>query len=223
MKRKRESSKKSLVVLKTPLQRQQSQLYKLKKEFKLMKKHIESKALTISANSSNVEATTGAMGSLMTYCIQGLNNSERIGNRINILSIQYTAWVYQLSSTLGGMGSFDIILDRNPTGTLPTITSIYFSGAPDEPLLFNKKLSRFKRIAHHSFAYGTGSIDSIGQVFEGYRKINLETIYTGNVGNITDLTSGKNDLLYVFRSTNTSAGNVSYGCVGNFRIVFKDA
>lgn len=199
-----------------------SVIKKLKYDVSLLKKAVERKALTYQYSTSQVDATSASIASLGANITQGSTASNRIGNKVSLKSIQYNIWCYNGGATTSGQGAVDILLDRNPTGTLPAITDIYSDGDPTRLIYWGYK-SRFKSLVHHHFTYDATSLSAEGKVFQGYKKISYDMQFNGSAGTIADLAKGQNDILIVYRSSNTSAGGLSYGTVSNYRLIFTDS
>lgn len=193
----------------------------LQTQYKIMKKNIEKKVITLSYSYPSIEGNSGAIGSVMAWVGQGTANSQRIGNLISIKYLQGLFWINIETTTLRGSGSIDVILDRAPTGALPSLTDIYIDTEPERLIQFASK-QRFKCLFNKHFTYGSGTIDNKGLTIPIYlpRKFNVR--YTGNAGTIADLEGGANDILIVLRSSNTAVGGLSYGVKGSLRGVFTD-
>lgn len=210
----------AVVTVKTPLQRQQSQIYKLKKELNLIKKNIEKKYQYENFSEAQISSATGIVLSALATITLGTGQGERIGQLINSKYIQMQFAVNLSSTTLSGTGSIDLVLDRMPLGSVPTVSTIYGS---TDPFALPNPLSRkrFKVLSHNTFVYDKGTLSELGQLKHVYIPLNdLQTCYINSSGTIGDI--DKNDILVVIRSSNTSTGNVSYGIKGAIKVCYID-
>lgn len=213
----------AVVAYKTPLQK--LQIYKLKKEVSLLKKSIEKKALQYSFLTSQVDST-GTSASLMLNIPQGLQYDERIGMSVSPRSILMIVTIYPNTNTITGSGAFNLILDKQPNGILPTPLTIFTNVEP-EKLLFQPYKKRFKNLKEWHFDYNTtanGGGDS-PQTLKFYLDLSKygPTQYSGASANITSLANGRNDYIITFRSTNTATGSVSYGVRASLRMIYTDS
>lgn len=212
----------AVVSYKTPSKKNYELIKKLKKEVNLIKRGTEYKVLHVDVTNSQIPSATGYVVELMSAIVQGTNIITRIGNRINVHSIQFE-WTANVSSTTTtGAGAVDFFIDKKPDGTALTIFDFFQTADPYSLTLFLYR-QRFKHLYHKQFQYGTFASDSMGSNGQFYKKVNFITIYTGNVGNVTDFVGGFNDALITFRSTNSGAGSNSYGIKCNIKIIFTDS
>lgn len=190
---------------------------------KKMNKERELKAFQITFSSANIDGTSGALNSFGGQLGQGIGSTDRIGNQVFLVKAQYKIWCYVESSTTRGMGAFSMVLDRKPTGVLPAVTDVFLTTTPTSFQSYNNK-TRFRVLRDNFFEYPTASGgDNYGQTFEGFIKINKTVQFSGTTASITSMTNGSNDLLGVWRSSNTSAGNTSYGTVTCIRYFYYDS
>lgn len=208
--------KDAIVKRKSPLT-----LYKLKKEVNFIKKSIEMKNVSYDLTQTAVPQA-GAITSVLTLP-QGLTFTTRIGNRIQPLYLQAAFVVNYYTTTVQGCGSIDIVLDKYPTGSLPGVTSI-FNGSHPKDLPLTSVVKRFKILKHVLFNYDIGTLSAKGFDFKAYIPLMKygNTIYTGNAGDQTDFTSGRNDILIVYRSSNSDSPVYTYGCLADCKITFYD-
>lgn len=198
--------------------------YKRKKSKKMkIYKQIEKKALTLGITASNVDAATGTIASIFANIGQGIDLDERIGQKMNVHSIQWKIQINLVNTTVLGFGAFDLIQDNKPTGSLPSITDIFNASAPKDLIKYTLK-TRFKTLRNQTFSYASYSIDNKGVWLEGYIEFKKPKIvqYTGTSTGTGQLIDGGPDVYYVFRSTNSATGNFSYGVNGDIRVIFSD-
>lgn len=205
------------------MKRQRDTKEKSKKRMKMFKNvAIEKKAITIGVTASEINGTSGAIGSLMANLLQGNNYDERIGNKVQLLNLQWKIEISYASTVTPGSGAFDIVLDKKPTGTLPNVNAVFNGFHPADFLLFRKN-ARYKCLTNRFWGYDSASLNRKYDCIGGYIDLKKRTVsYTGDAGNITDLADGQNDLLYIFRSSNTGGGGVSYGVNADIRVVYID-
>lgn len=199
-------------------------IYKLQKEINLIKKNTEKKIFGLDSTIAQVNGATGQISSAYNGLVQGNGLLNREAMVITPVSLRIPFLTNQITvSGVQGFGCLDIVLDRRPTGTLPTVDTVFNGFSPkDLPLYGNRK--RFKILRHIIWSYDLGTLDSKGYHGDVYITFkNLRTTFTGNAGTQADFTNGQNDILIIWRSTNTSVGNLSYGVDFDSRVTFTDS
>lgn len=204
----------------TKRKRTSKNMMTLTKRVKKLEKSVEVKALNL-AGSGNVVAAGGIVSSIGGLIVQGVGVNQRIGYRLQWTQIQVSATINIQTTTLAGAGSMDIILDRHPTGTLPA-TSDIFSGSAPKDLINENSRKRFKVLAHEAFDYDAGSLSLLGRTFQTFRKLPYRLMIGGAAGTIADLKDGENDIIVIWRSTNSSSAT-TYGIAYDYRVQYTDA
>jgi len=176
---------------------------------------------------------------LLNGCIQGTNNYNRIGRKIDMKSLQVHGMM-QATTTLvvpeDNIVRWMIVYDRTPNGNAPTwanvvqsqnISATASSNSTDMINLDNRDrfiVVRDKVIpmaAQNGTAAPTAAT-ATGQpttyVISEYIRFNYETVYNGgNAGTVGDIQTGA---LYFFICSNQDQ---QVGFVGSFRVRFRES
>lgn len=148
----------------------------------------------------------------------GTANGQRVGRKIQMRSclIRYTV----TPPGAGGVSQnrFVLVYDKQTNGAAPTAADVFAINAFDAPLNLNNA-ERFVVI----FDEITDSCQSqlINMAGKRYAKIRLDTLYAGNTGTVSDITSGG---LFLFCANNSDPAvgqaSVSYSYT---RVRYTDA
>lgn len=177
---------------------------------------------------SGVGATNGVLF-LLNGTIPGSGNSNRIGRRIDMKSME---WQFSLVNMTGSNVvnfKYDIVLDKQANGAACAITDIFTSG---EPTALRNISNKARFVVLHSgtmdWLIGNdtvtgGALTSLtaksATVEKGYKKIGVNVQYnTGTAGTIADIQT--NALYLVFRCDTPEAlkATLSYEIDGSFRV-----
>ncbi len=150
----------------------------------------------------NVDATTGRV-SLMNGIAEGAAINQRVGRRINMVSILLRGLVSKVSANTDAAVSirFALAYDTQPGSALPVIDDFWDNSATTSNLLGPRKLdylNRFKTLSTWTIVvHGTENVStgSTQLPWEKYVKLRKGTYYDGVLGTIASLAKGG---LYLF-------------------------
>lgn len=170
------SEEKKKVTKKRKLVSKPATLMTLAKKIRSLEKSVEKKYYQFSSSAGTQVGSSGFIEHYMSLIIQGTGQAQRLGNQIKILYIQIEWRANITSTTLQGAGSLDIVLDRKPTGTLPTLLPLYSNANAGPYFLPNKDLvggpdKRFKILSHTPFEYDLNTLSSLGYDDKAYLSI----------------------------------------------------
>jgi len=182
-----------------------------------------------SAVSFNFDATgeVPATGQWIQGCVQGTGDSERIGNKITVKSIQFRGNILYSPATVatGTIVDMYIVLDRQCNGAAAAVTDVFTSANLSVALRNTTNLSRFQILWHGQYVLqpqtNNTAVTVVGAVvlpFSMYKKCNIPIKYDASAGAITDLTS--NNIFLIAGSDGNSDDIVA--CVGTARLAFTD-
>lgn len=152
---------------------------------------------------------------IVAQIINGVGPSDRIGRRIKVIKVDYSASVFMNGATALASTEairLDFWLDKQCNGIAPLPAELYtaLAGSPGTcqmPNLFNEK--RFKRLFTkvHQFnsmnaVAGATVSANVGYKFEGSFRPNCVVEFDATTGNITDLTSNN-----IFTAWSSDVGN----------------
>lgn len=193
----------------------------------------ELKAFDVDVASYNVN-TTGSP-TLVFLPRQGVDFDERVGRKTHIKSIYIRGQIAVQPAIANPivtgancpaqMGRLIVVWDKQPNGAAFAATDLLFSASVYAQLNLNNR-DRFQILADQQyclgpFIYNTTATSAIGttadviQEIKWYKKVNLETIYKADAGNIGDISTGA---LFVFwigsvvSGTNDLVADMSVRC-----------
>jgi hypothetical protein len=153
---------------------------------------------------------------------QGTGVSQRQGNQVRFLELEYCAYVQSLCTSGADAIRFVILQDHQPEGAVPTVAALLCAATTNScfnpDLVGNQDQPRFKVLSNHFFTYNNPGPFTSVQTYNsppitGRVKLNFTSTYVGNAGTSADLqTNG----LYFLAITNTSNGTL----VGDFCLKF---
>lgn len=145
---------------------------------------------------------------LLNGCVQGVGGNQRVGRRIMIKSHMMR---YAVSTVSGGSFRFLVIYDKQPNGTLPAITDV-LSSTDFHAAMNLANADRFVTIFDQHINVQDFNLNTV------YRKMNLETMFSGAFGNIADIASGS---VFIMTATNATVATPP-SLVFTTRIRFTD-
>lgn len=167
--------------------------------------------------------TTGTV-TLLNTVAQGASQSQRIGKKWLMKSIQMKGYFFAGSTgTYRGVGAL-LVYDKRPTGSLPAITDILVS-VNSESFLNDVNSGRFRIIRRwdEQIVGNTGTptlTDMTIKNADTYVKLNLPVVNkAAGTGAIGDIEQGA---LYLVTCGNNSAGTGAASLYAGFRIRFID-
>ena len=136
--------------------------------------------------------TTGSIALLATIA-QGAAQTQRIGRKIQLKSIQVRGMVTADNTTIATKGTWFIVYDKRPDGALPAITDILVS-ASSRSMTNSVNVGRFQIICRKDYSI-VGNDTTAGQQtdkshysVEKFIKINKRVVFkaagTGAIGDI---------------------------------------
>lgn len=114
--------------------------------------------------------TTGTIA-LLTTIAQGAAQTERIGRKISLKSIQVRGRAFSNATTLTTAGAWMIVYDRRPTGTLPAITDILVA-ADSRAFTNSVNVGRFAIIAREDYAFTGNNLTAAQQTDNSIQVVN---------------------------------------------------
>lgn len=168
----------------------------------------------------NAEMSTTGVVTLVNGLTKGTDESNRIGRKVQIRSIQVDGNAAIKSAGLTQIDRVMLVKDRQPNGALPTVGDIVTGGgALSVRNLDNRK--RFKILWDHQFElakYGTGQGET--NRVKKYFKKKFETVFnSGDTGTIGDINT--NALYFVVVGTG-APGTTAASSYYNVRVRFTD-
>lgn len=176
------------------------------------------------AAASREMSTTGAI-SLLATIAQGAAQTQRIGRKIVLKSIQVRGSVYTGTTTVTSKVSWIIVYDKRPTGVLPAITDILVT-ANSNSMTNSENVGRFQIVARKDYAM-VGNTGTAGQQdsktmynVEKFIKIRKPMVFksAGN-GAIGDIEQGA---LYIVTVGDQATGTSDCSAYLGFRTRFLD-
>lgn len=154
--------------------------------------------------------TTSWQLALVNGIAQGTDFNQRIGRQSTMKSIIFNGNVFNLSTASlnafnGGYTRLVIIYDSQPNAALPSGTDIFATNDPNSPMNLNnrdrfqvlmdvrKQVSAFLMSATPALTAGTPG----NAYFKKYRKCNKETVFSGTLGTIANISTGAIYLAYI--------------------------
>jgi len=171
---------------------------------------------------TSVVNSTGTLV-LMATIPQGPGTGQRIGKKAFYKSIQWRGWISADTTTSVGTGSWIIVYDKRPTGSLPAITDILVAATPSS-MNNDDNSGRFQIVHRKDFAVmGNTTSPSTGmevQPENGFIKFRREVVFkAATTGAIGDIEQGA---LYLITVGSIAAGTADLGLVINMRIRFTE-
>lgn len=168
--------------------------------------------------------TTGTIALLATIA-QGAAQTQRIGRKILLKSIQVRGVVTADSTTLTTKGTWFIVYDKRPTGSLPAITDILVT-ANSRSMTNSVNVGRFQIICRKDYSI-VGNNTTAGQQdskchysVEKFIKLNKRmTFKDAGTGVIGDIEQGA---LYIVSVGDVAAGTADAAAVLGFRTRYYD-
>lgn len=168
--------------------------------------------------------TTGTIALLATIA-QGAAQTQRIGRKILLKSIQVRGEAHSDSTTVTATGSWMIVYDKRPTGSLPAITDILVS-ANSKSFTNSVNVGRFQIIARKNYSFAgnnttAGQQDSKTIYFvDKFIKLSKRMVFkAAGTGAIGDIEQGA---LYFVTVGNTGASTDDAKVTVGFRTRFYD-
>jgi len=170
--------------------------------------------------------TTGTI-QLIGNVAQGASQSQRIGRKICLKSIQIHGHLDSDTATITNHGRFMLIWDKQPNASLPALSDIFETAVDANAFVKDAQKDRFVVLKDKHWAFA-GSIATAASVmtskttyvFKYFARLpNLETVYSGATAAIGDITSGA---LYAIAVGSTAAGTADANCSFNIRIRYLD-
>lgn len=184
---------------------------------KMEKKFVDLASATYALN------TTGSIA-LIPVVAQGAGESQRIGRKINLMSVQMHGYCLSDTATVTARGRVMIVYDRQPNAALAAITDV-LDTISSQSFLNDQNKNRFRVLYNRHYAFSgnittpaTGKEIKIVDEFIKLRK--LETTYgvvgTGAIGDI------KTGALLLVTVGDVAAGTADANAVLGFRVRFYD-
>lgn len=168
--------------------------------------------------------TTGTIALLATIA-QGAAQTQRIGRKIQLKSIQVRGVAASSTATVQCSGAWMIVYDKRPTGSLPAITDILVSISSNS-MTNSVNVGRFQIVARKNYSF-IGNTATAGQqtdkshyVVDKFIKINKPVVFkAAGTGAIGDIEQGA---LYIVSVGNVAAGTADADAILQFRTRFYD-
>lgn len=153
-----------------------------KKTFAMMLSHISHRKYTDTpAASRDVVAGSGSI-TLLNGCAQGSDETQHIGNRVTVNSVQLRGVVNSSTTATGpAVTGYMIVYDKSNNKQTPQVTDILVTSHPFSFMNDTNK-NRFQIMRRRLFTNAgqagssVGSPDT-GHVVDDYVKVNRETVY----------------------------------------------
>nr|DAV49970.1 MAG TPA: capsid protein [Cressdnaviricota sp.] len=171
--------------------------------------------------------TTGTI-TLLNGMPQGTTASTRIGRRIGMKSIEIKLAAFPEATTLGVVGRWAIVLDKQPNATGCAITDVWDAAVPYTLRNISNKQrfwvlidsGQFKIIGNVTTA--GQSTDCSVQTYDRYKRINIPVQYNAGVaGTVGDIQT--NALYFFCWGDQVAAGTVAASIVGRIRVRYDDS
>lgn len=178
---------------------------------------IEQKVLDVEIDGAPVNSGGGIV--LLNGCVRGSDIFNRIGRKVVFTSILLRLQSYNqaLNNPLGNAIRTVVFYDRQTNGVAPVLQNILSSNnglaavpTPQTPYNLNAR-NRFiiiydKYWGTHAASYSAGQVSggdpqTITHMF--HKRLNLETIYSGNTGLVGDIQTGGIFVLIIADGSNT--------------------
>lgn len=168
--------------------------------------------------------TTGSIA-LLTTIAQGVAQNQRVGRKIQVRSIQVRGNIKADSATTTTRGTWMIVYDKRPTGSLPAITDILES-ANSVAFTNSTNVGRFQIVCRKDYSI-IGNDTTAGQqtdkthyAVDKFIKLNKPVVYkAAATGAIADIEQGA---FYIVTVGSSAAGTGDADCVIAFRVRFID-
>lgn len=175
-----------------------------------------------------VGGTGGSMANLVSM-LQGTSNSTRIGQKIQIISIEYDVSVSCATASLATVATyptnsnqlkFSIVYDKQPNGTAATYGQIF--QATGQPAAYEFRnidnIDRFDVLSTDVAVLNSNGQNSVR--LHRYIPCSKEVRYNGgNVGNVTDVMTGN---LQIAIADENGTGLVQTEVYGKLRVRYID-
>lgn len=172
--------------------------------------------------------TTGSVN-LLNGIATGTDYTQRIGRRVNVVSIQARgiAYIETPTATPVQMGRFMLVEDMQANGVIATTADIFNEATGTSMMNLNNR-ERFKVHYDKQMVFGPASTTATQTYSAGpqayniavYKKCNIPMVFEGTAATIGSVSSGA--LYAVFIGTQV-AGTADCNCAMSFRIRFIDA
>ena len=166
------------------------------------------------------EVDTTGLVSCLNLIAEGTDDNERLGNKINMIGLEYCiSIVPETSNTTWGHCSVYIVYDKQPNGALATPANIVESlTSPTFPKWGDKdRFTILRKFQCESARFANADANSSNQWY-GYIKLNKKTNYDAATATIGSINSGA--LLCLFVGSLTAATNSTKDARCNFRLTF---
>lgn len=171
-------------------------------------------------------AATGAL-QLINGCAIGTDYTDRVGRKIFLKSLYMKIFIYPTITTNSQNGTTSrclVVYDTQTNGAAPAVTDILQTNTYDAPINLSNR-DRFKVLYNKyvftpAFVYTAASLtagDPIPRLFHCYKKLNLDTIFSGTGATVGSIATGS---IYVLLQSNNDQTTSADGW---FRIRFADA
>lgn len=159
-------------------------------------------------NTISTDPTTSGTFNLLNGLQQGDDANTREGNRVKMGSI-YIKGTMTNSDATSNQIRMVLFIDTQPNGAAPTEALLFQDNvAPENGALIEANSHRrFKILKDWHFNLSATAQSGDTRIIKYFKKLYGEVLYTGNVGDITDIS--KNSLYLYMTSTDASGGIVS--------------
>lgn len=173
--------------------------------------------------------TTTGVVQLMNGSVPGTTATTRVGQKIQMTSIEVDLYYANSSTNLGGAGGvlgsnavkIALVYDKQANGAAPTWANVFEAAVSANAPFTHREIDFLDRF--DVLATFKGSIDQAGSLYylDGrYVKVMLDVRYnTGTAGTVADIMSGS---LYLVAACQTAADAASPTIVGRCRVRFHD-
>lgn len=167
--------------------------------------------------------TTGSV-TLIPVIPEGTDQTERIGRRVHLKSVQFRGYAVSNATTLVTYGRMLVVWDRQPNKALAALTDILLSASSFAYSNLDNS-DRFVTLVNKSIVLA-GNGTTAGQQTERsmvdcsfYRRLDHTMKFSGVDGTIGDINSGA---LLLVTVGSTVAGTADGDLTGSFRVRFLD-
>lgn len=194
-----------------------------------LKQRGELKTIDVVTAVTSYNVTAGSAIILLNGVATGTDFTNRIGRKIVMRSILFRSSTFDsgAGATTGERARLLIIYDRQPNGATPVYTDILGTGGAADalsPMSLNNR-DRFVVLRDWLFSteyanFAAGNIttgNSIEYIKKCYKKLNLETVFSGTAATIGSIATGAVWMMAI--GTGSNVTSLAYNC----RIRFEDA
>lgn len=145
--------------------------------------------------------TTPVLTAPLNRCQQGSDNVNRVGDSCRFKSIEIKGRYLAASAARGAHVRFIVFIDKDANGAVPAFTDVLHNSGSGNYSYTPRNLDNRKRfIILKDMNLYVGALGSDRDIvpFEFYKKLDMHTIYDGNIGDVTDLST---NAIYVMYTT----------------------